>query len=69
MFGDRAVPGWNEALHITQPIDQTCKGVFKTAALLPLLMKLLMRSRFLSPLPRVSGHSPVLGAVRLKVLL
>lgn len=69
MFGDSVVPGWNEALHIAQALIKLRRGMFKTAALLPLLMKPLMRNRFLSPLPRVSGHSCVFGAMRLKVLL
>lgn len=55
--------------NIAQPLIKPRRGMFKTAALLPLLMKLLMRNRFLSPLPGVSGHSCVFGAMRLKVLL
>lgn len=70
-FGEGVLPRWNEALHIAQPLIKPRRRIFKTAALLPLLIKPLMRKRFLSPLPRVSGHSYVSSGMRLgvKVLL
>lgn len=70
-LGEGVLPRWNETLHVVQPLFRPRRRMFRTAAFLPLLIKPLLRNRFLSPLPGVLGHSDVYTAmkVRVKVLL
>lgn len=49
-LGSEILPSWNEALCIAQLLIKPRKRIFKTAAPLPSLIKLLTRNRFPSPL-------------------